>query len=426
MCLLFRNDSARNYKELLKDIETYGIDESTDRAIRDIQTLRTDKERVRRFIGTLKQEGARTYNREDSRIDGQQRLDTSNRARINGDSLANFESEGLALYATPQGEVYGFVDKDGASEFSGEWIQFGSERFPDWDSIVSYMNEKDKNTENRQVTMAKRILVVPDVHGRTFWRSPIKQYLEEVDRIIFLGDYLDPYQDEDIECWPDELFDNFKKIIELKQKYEDKVVLLKGNHDQHYCSRYFYEWGRGSRCDKTHWKKYHLTFSLYRDLFQLAHIEQVNDTPYVFSHAGLTQYWLNKVNMQLWHLKDEELSIADPKFIDRINLLDDDEGKGQELLSVIGEARTAFYGEETGSILWADIEEHPINYAPELYGLNKVFQVFGHTRLDVNVADMVKSNHLALIDSRQCFMIDGELEENIVPLKYYDVIKKSV
>lgn len=105
--------TARNYKELHKDIETYGIDESTDRAIRDIQTLRTDKERVRRFISTLKQEGARTYNRENSQTDGQQQLDTSNRTGINGDSLANFESEGLALFSTPQGEVYGFVTKDG-------------------------------------------------------------------------------------------------------------------------------------------------------------------------------------------------------------------------------------------------------------------------------------------------------------------------
>ena len=34
--------------------------------------------------------------------------------------------------------------KNGASEFCGEWIHFGSERFPDWDSIVSYLSEKDK------------------------------------------------------------------------------------------------------------------------------------------------------------------------------------------------------------------------------------------------------------------------------------------
>ena len=43
----------------------------------------------------------------------------------------------------------------------------------------------------------KRILVVPDVHGRLFWREPVMQYLDVVDRVVFLGDYLDPYEDED-------------------------------------------------------------------------------------------------------------------------------------------------------------------------------------------------------------------------------------
>ena len=30
-------------------------------------------------------------------------------------------------------------DKHGAKEFSGEWLQFGSERFPNWDSILDYL-----------------------------------------------------------------------------------------------------------------------------------------------------------------------------------------------------------------------------------------------------------------------------------------------
>lgn len=30
-------------------------------------------------------------------------------------------------------------DKHGAKEFMDEWLQFGSERFPDWDSILDYL-----------------------------------------------------------------------------------------------------------------------------------------------------------------------------------------------------------------------------------------------------------------------------------------------
>lgn len=41
-----------------------------------------------------------------------------------------------------------------------------------------------------------KYLIIPDVHGRTFWKKSVYDYLEnhpEV-KIIFLGDYLDPYQ----------------------------------------------------------------------------------------------------------------------------------------------------------------------------------------------------------------------------------------
>lgn len=29
--------------------------------------------------------------------------------------------------------------KNGTSEFEGEWIQFGSDRFPDWKSVLDYL-----------------------------------------------------------------------------------------------------------------------------------------------------------------------------------------------------------------------------------------------------------------------------------------------
>ena len=32
---------------------------------------------------------------------------------------------------------------NGAKDFAGEWIQFGSERYPDWDSITEYLMDAD-------------------------------------------------------------------------------------------------------------------------------------------------------------------------------------------------------------------------------------------------------------------------------------------
>lgn len=35
-------------------------------------------------------------------------------------------------------------DKNGTSEFAGEWIEFGSEKFPDWNSVLEYLNTKEQ------------------------------------------------------------------------------------------------------------------------------------------------------------------------------------------------------------------------------------------------------------------------------------------
>lgn len=32
--------------------------------------------------------------------------------------------------------------KNGTSEFAGEWIEFGSERFPNWESVLKYLTPK--------------------------------------------------------------------------------------------------------------------------------------------------------------------------------------------------------------------------------------------------------------------------------------------
>ena len=71
-------------------------------------------------------------------------------------------------------------------------------------------------------------------------------------------------------------------------------------------------------------------------------------------------------------------------------------------------------------MLWSDIMEHPIPDAPNVYGLNKVFQVFGHTRLEREKKDMVELENLAMIDSQQCFMVDADVKKRILTLKEYE------
>lgn len=78
-----------------------------------------------------------------------------------------------------------------------------------------------------------KYLIVPDVHCREFWKTPVKNILENTDgKVIFLGDYLDGYSDEweygvDYEV---KGVQNLREIIKTKKDYPERVILLQGNH----------------------------------------------------------------------------------------------------------------------------------------------------------------------------------------------------
>lgn len=86
------------------------------------------------------------------------------------------------------------------------------------------------------------ILIIPDIHGRSFWEEAINDVAEhrrDFDTLVFLGDYFDPYPTEDIdECqaiinWEhlyDTLFGNYLTC--------DPIFLI-GNHDAHYLNKIF-------------------------------------------------------------------------------------------------------------------------------------------------------------------------------------------
>lgn len=257
------------------------------------------------------------------------------------------------------------------------------------------------------------LLIVPDVHGRTFWEGPISRYMHQVDKIVFLGDYLDPYPAE-ADVKTENAFDNFKRIISLKQEYPDLVVLLKGNHDEHYSSETFQEMAGGTRCDYKNWDRNHELFNRLSGIFQLAYYHRINGVPYIFSHAGITTYWLKKVNHKLWKMSEEQVSIADPLITGKINQLDFSE-EGQKLLAVIGKSRSTF-GEKTGSILWADVSEHESDQLNK-YGFKQSFQIFGHTRLKGILTDMIQGERFAMIDSQKCFLLDWDYDGKLRPVR---------
>ena len=78
-----------------------------------------------------------------------------------------------------------------------------------------------------------KILVLPDIHGRRFWENAV-EIIDSCDKVLFLGDYLDPYDFEDILVR--KAIDNFRKIIDFAKSHPSKVVMLLGNHDMPYYS----------------------------------------------------------------------------------------------------------------------------------------------------------------------------------------------
>lgn len=199
--------------------------------------------------------------------------------------------------------------------------------------------------------MSKKILVIPDVHGRSFWKEPAYRYIDRVDKVIFLGDYLDPYLDKFEEYQPQYVYDNFLEIIDFAQSNRDKVILLKGNHDQHFASELFRDLACGSRCDTINWDAFHKLFSNYKGLFKLAHLEKVNGITFIFSHAGLTVSWINKVNASIWKMPDNRISVGNASMIKRINALDDTQ---------LGQKNTCHYWKVSKTVIKRDVQQHPL------------------------------------------------------------------
>ena len=72
-------------------------------------------------------------------------------------------------------------------------------------------------------TEANRILVIPDVHGRSFWKKAVEE--TPCEKIVFLGDYMDPYAREGIR--DEDALGVFFDVLNVKKMQEQKVVLTK-------------------------------------------------------------------------------------------------------------------------------------------------------------------------------------------------------
>lgn len=240
----------------------------------------------------------------------------------------------------------------------------------------------------------KKILIIPDVHGRDFWRdSVIKTLTNTSANIIFLGDYTDPYSSE----WAPNFdyrqhtIDNLKEIIELKRQNPDKITLLLGNHD---CGYAIGDTISSSRMDRTHLSELKELFRENRELFQIAEECDIAGRHLIFSHAGILKGWARSV----W---GDEVDDTDFNVVSRLNnaWLDND----WNILDRLGDYDTyrGWSGLQYGSPVWSDIRSWIRVTPEETYGFN----IVGHTQLDDR---QVVLDQIADLDCRKVFYIDDQ------------------
>lgn len=207
--------------------------------------------------------------------------------------------------------------------------------------------------------MDKNWIVIPDVHGRKFWRDVVKG--NEDKRIIFLGDYLDPYPSEGITS--EDAYNELIDIIAFKKNHPDNVTLLLGNHDLGYLDFYICQ----HRQDFARRKEYQKLLIDNLSLFNIVLEDSFADQKILFSHAGIRTTWL-KQNEWLFDCADFSPPI--------INELFHDEERRTELFIALSDSSACRGGYcDAGSVVWADVEEF-IHNTDELPGY---IQVFGHT-----------------------------------------------
>lgn len=223
------------------------------------------------------------------------------------------------------------------------------------------------------------IIIIPDIHGRTFWRNAVKQHRNHP--VVFLGDYVDPYRDEGIT--DDDALANFKEIIAYAKEHNN-VTLLLGNHDIHYLLPGI----EFSRYSRQFCREIHQLIEDNNELFFIAQYIRSNDTDILISHAGVLSSWIELEGLR--NMNAEGIC----------NYLND-RWQDQKFLYHLADDVSAYRGgwSNSPSPIWADVRDHLDEQSPSEY-----FQIFGHTQLTEHIV----TERWACLDCREAFVLKGD------------------
>jgi len=236
--------------------------------------------------------------------------------------------------------------------------------------------------------MEKKLLIVPDVHGRPFWKK-IQDYPDIP--VVFLGDYLDPYDFDGVT--PEMALDAFKELLEYV-KTRDNCTMLYGNHDLSYAV------GKQICQCRTNHKDYDEIRKLFWENkpFYFSYYYEGKNKKFVFTHAGLTKDWIDATpNLFANRSVDEVLT--------KWKYFNDLDKRHSELLyrylSDISSKRGGW--KPFGSLVWADVAEHFHKAEKE----TEYVQVFGHSYSKCAIKSTCEYDWY-MLDCKQVFYIDED------------------
>lgn len=197
-----------------------------------------------------------------------------------------------------------------------------------------------------------RTIAIGDLHGKDCWKQVDFNLYQKV---IFIGDYTDSYT-----LSTEVIYKSLLQLIALKKAHPEKVILLLGNHDIQYL---FFPNFRCTGFRPEAQRDLTALFLLNKECFQVA-FQQGN---YLFTHAGVSNSWMNQYAELKEVFKREKNSMSDA--LNKVY-----HSENYYLLHDVGKVRGGIF--KFGGILWADRSETNRDY------LEGVHQVVGHTPME--------------------------------------------
>lgn len=134
-----------------------------------------------------------------------------------------------------------------------------------------------------------KVAVIGDIHGTTKFLDcyiKIQKNDPDVDKIIVLGDWFDPYINVDFDI----MIERYNEFVDI-WKSDDRIISILGNHD---IAGYIIYNDCTNRTVKFGKMKQRITDVIEPNLSESYLTYKIGD--YIFSHAGVSQEWLNDIS----------------------------------------------------------------------------------------------------------------------------------